>query len=352
MQDNFNINTPVPILDLDIVKQNITRLQSICDAAGVKSTPHFKTHKSLRIAKMQIKAGAVGITCQKLDEAKILSDAGFENILISYNLLGKAKVKKLQQVAIATSLTVVCDNAVVAKFLSESIAGTQAIISVLIECDTGRKRSGVTTPEEATELAILIEALPNIKFDGLLTYAPPGDPSSTLEFVIKTRALCDKNNLKINRVSAGGTPGIATLGQSGETEYRAGTYIYNDRQMIAMGAATLDDCALLINATIVSNAAPDRAIIDAGSKVMTSDTGGQDGFGLLVDYPNAKIYALAEEHGFIDLSECIKKPKIGEIVRILPNHVCPVSNLQFEIGLIENGKPAGRLIIDARGASK
>lgn len=352
MPDDFNTNTPVPIVDLDVVRRNIARLQSICDAAGVQNMPHFKTHKSLRIAKMQRDAGATGVTCQKLDEAEILADAGFENVVISYNVLGRAKAAKLQRVAQKTALTMACDNAVVAQFLSDTMAGSGAPIAVLVECDTGRNRSGVISPAEAAELAVRIDKLPGLTFDGVLTYAPVGDPEETRAFVAETRTLCTQNGLEIKRVSAGGTPGMATLGQIGETEYRAGTYVYNDRMMIAAGAANQADCALHVHATVVSNATPDRAIIDAGSKVLTSDIGGQDGFGLLIDYPGARIYALAEEHGFLNLSECPQKPQIGEVLRILPNHVCPVSNLQAEVGLSENGLAAGRLTIDARGASK
>ncbi len=352
MLDNYHTDTPVPIVDLDIVARNIARLQTICDTAGVQNMPHFKTHKSLRIAQMQIDAGAVGITCQKLAEAEILAAAGFGNILISYNVLGSAKAARLQQVAEKTALTVACDNPVVAQFLSKSMAGSRAAIMVLVECDTGRERSGVTSPKQAADLASVIAGLPGLKFAGLMTYAPAGDPAPTSNFVAQTRKLCAENGLEINRISAGGTPGMATIGQVGETEYRAGTYVYNDLMMIAAGAATQADCALLVHATLVSNASPDRAIIDAGSKVLTSDTGGLDGFGLLIDYPEARIYALAEEHGFVDLSACLQKPQIGEIVRVLPNHVCPVSNLQSDIGLTQNGHPAGQLKINARGASK
>ena len=223
MTAEFNTNTPVPIVDLDIVARNIERLQKICDAAGVLSLPHFKTHKSLRIAEMQQKAGAAGITCQKLGEAEVLADGGFQTILISNNILGSAKVPRLQRLVRKISLTLACDNAVVALFLSDAAAGAGVTVEVLVECDTGRNRSGVVTPQEAADLASHVDGLPGLTLGGLMTYAPPGDPSPTRAFIADTISLCAAKGLEIRRISAGGTPGLATLGQVGETEYRAGT---------------------------------------------------------------------------------------------------------------------------------
>jgi D-serine deaminase-like pyridoxal phosphate-dependent protein len=352
MTDDFNTNTPVPIVDLDIVALNIERFQKVCDAAGVLNMPHFKTHKSLRIAKMQLQAGAAGITCQKLGEAEVLADGGFKTIFISYNILGAAKVLRLQRLAQMVSLSLACDNVVVARFLSDAVLPSGATVEVLVDCDTGNHRTGVITPQEAVDLACLIDSLPGLTFGGLMVYTPFGDLVLTRAFLAEAVLLCAAKGLKVRRISAGGTPGIATIGQVGETEYRAGTNVYNDRMTVGAGAARREDCALLIHAMVISNAEPGRAILDAGSKVMSSDIGGQVGFGELLDYPEARFHKMTEEHGFLDISACLIKPQIGEIVRILPNHVCPISNLQSEIGLIKDGKPAGRLTIDARGASK
>ena len=154
-------------------------------------------------------------------------------------------------------------------------------------------------------------------------------------------------------VSTGGTPNLKNLGKlKGATEHRPGTYIYNDRMQIAAGVATLDDCALHVYATVVSRAAPERGIIDAGSKTLTTDTGGLDGHGLILEHPEAKIARFAEEHGFLDLSRSNTRPAIGDVVRIVPNHVCVVVNMVDEIVLVRGDEIIGTLPVAARGRLK
>lgn len=344
-----DLDTPVPVVDLDVVARNIARLQQACDAAGVINLPHIKTHKSVAIARMQVAAGAGGITCQKLGEAERMADAGFDNILLSYTLVGGAKAHRLAALARRIKLTVCCDSAVGAHGLSRAVADSGATLSVLVECDTGRGRAGVDSVDAAAGLASTVAGLPGLHFAGLLTYGPNGGAERTAAFVRDVRATCAARGLEFTTVSAGGTPNIAQIGKSGETEYRAGTYVFNDRQMVGLGAAAADDCALFVHATVISRPNRNRALLDAGSKSLTSDLAGFKDFGVLVDYPGARIYQLAEEHGFVDLSACERIPEIGEVVRILPNHVCPVVNLFDQVLTVRNGRPAGPLKIDARG---
>ena len=344
-----NLDTPIAVIDLDVVERNILHLQSLCNARGIRNTPHFKTHKSIRLARMQMEAGAAALCCQKLGEAEVLAEAGIKDIIITYNIIGSAKSERLRTVAEKSNLTLFCDNHIVADFLSQTLADTHTPVSLLVECDTGQKRSGVCTPEEATALASYIDALPGVLFDGLAFYPPVSAVDESVSFLKETRRLCNEKNLEINRISSGGTPGLVNLGVLGEGEYRAGTCVFNDRMMMGMNAATLDDCALSIYATLTSNAEPGRGIVDAGSKTLTSDKTIFSDFGYLPDYPDAKVVKQAEEHGFLDISNCKVKPRIGEILRVIPNHVCPVINLMDTIPLVRNGELVGELTINARG---
>jgi len=343
------VETPVPVVDLAVVDDNIARLQRACDAAGVRNWPHIKTHKSIAMARRQIDAGAAGLTCQKLGEAEIMADAGFGDILISYNILGETKLARLAALARRVRLTVSCDSAMVAEGLSRAMIDSTVPLAVLIECDTGRGRCGVAGATQAVDLARRIDALPGIAFAGLLLYPPNGPVDDTRTLVDDIREGCSVHGLDVCAVSSGGTPNFDRIGKADETHYRSGTSIYNDRQMLAAGVAKPQDCALMVHATVISNAVNGRVTVDAGSKVLTSDLGGLSGYGMLVDYPHARLFQLAEEHGFVDISECPRAPALGEIVRILPNHVCPVSNLFDRIVTTRDGSAAGWLSIDARG---
>lgn len=343
------VETPIPVVDMRVVDANIARLQHACDAAGVENWPHIKTHKSVAMARRQVEAGAAGLTCQKLGEAETMADAGFEDLLISYNILGEAKLARLAALARRVRLTVSCDSAIVAEGLSRAMGESGAPLAVLIECDTGRGRCGVADSAQAVALARRIDALPGLAFAGVLVYPPNGPVNETRTLVDDIREGCRAHGIDVSTVSSGGTPNFDRIGKAGETQYRSGTSIYNDRQMIAAGVAMPQDCALMVHATVISTAVKGRVIVDAGSKVLTSDLGGLSGYGLLVDYPRACLFQLAEEHGFVDISECPRAPVLGEIVRILPNHVCPVTNLFDRIVTTHDGRTAEWLTIDARG---
>ena len=152
-------------------------------------------------------------------------------------------------------------------------------------------------------------------------------------------------------VSTGGTPNLKNVGKlSGATEHRPGTYIYNDRMQVAAGVASWDDCALNIYSTVVSRAGPDRGILDAGSKTLTSDTGGGlDGHGLILEHPEARIARFAEEHGFLDLTACNDRPAVGDVVRIVPNHVCVVVNMVDRLVAVRGHAIVGEIPVAARG---
>lgn len=343
--------TPALVIDMDCVERNIARAQAICDAAGIANRPHIKTHKSPVLAKMQIAAGAKGITCQKLGEAEIMADAGIDDILISYNLIGDEKMARLGALQAKANVKVAADNPTVIDGLTQAAAISGSPLSVVVECDTGRKRAGVETPTEAIALARQIDGLKGLRFAGFMLYPTETGWPDAQKFFDEALAGIRAHGLDAEIVSTGGTPNLKNLGKlRGATEHRPGTYIYNDRMQVGYGAATWDDCALNVYSTVVSRAGPDRGILDAGSKTLTADTGGGlDGHGLILEHPEAKIARFAEEHGFLDLARSNTRPAVGDVVRIVPNHVCVVVNMFDEAVIVRGDEIVGTLPIAARG---
>ena len=320
-----DLETPVPIVDIDCMEANIARLQSYLDAHHIANRPHIKTHKILAIAQKQVDAGAIGITCQKVSEAEVMAEAGFDDIFIPYNIIGEQKLQRLMDLASRARISVTADSAYTVRGYSSAAERAGLTLTVLIECDTGAQRCGVQSPGEAAELARLIGSLPGLHFGGLMTY-PTNEYLDG--FVRETRSLLKEDRLEIERVSGGGTPCMWQAHTHPElTEHRAGIYVYGDRLTLRSGAVTLDACALKIHATVVSRPTAERGILDAGSKTLSSDLHGLEGYGYICEYPDAKIYQLSEEHGHVDFSASARKPEIGERVTIIPNHCCTVTSL-------------------------
>ena len=348
-----DLDTPVPVIDLDKVEQNIHKLQSYLDKHGITSRPHIKTHKLPALAYKQLEAGGVGITCQKISEAAVMAAAGIKDILITYNIMGQAKIEPLAQLARQTDLSIAIDNEVALETIAKAAKLAEQSIKILVEFESGNNRVGVQTPQDALALAQKIQAQDWLEFAGLMTY-PCGEQAGT--FIAEAKQVFEDAGVDIKTVSAGGTPGMWHVHEvEGVTELRAGTYIYNDRNIVGSGAASLEDCALHVHATVVSRPTDDRAVIDAGSKTLSSDLVKPDygkGYGLVLEYPDAVIYKLNEEHGIIDLSACAEKPQIGEVIRIVPNHVCVVTNLHDEVVMHRNGVVESVLPVWARGKTK
>lgn len=343
--------TPCLMIDLDVVERNIARGQAYCDAAGVAARPHIKTHKNPQIAAMQQKAGARGITCQKLGEAEVMADGGLDDILITYNIIGEEKTGRLGALAATNRVMVSADNPVTVAGLPRAAAIAGRPLDVVVECDSGRKRAGVETVGEAIELARLIDGAEGLAFAGFVFYPPDKSIESAQAFLDDAVSGVRATGLEPRILSSGGTPNLSMLGSfKGITEHRAGTYVFNDRMMMAQGMADLDDCALHVLATVVSRAAPERGILDSGSKTLTADPGGGlDGFGLIREYPEARIAAFAEEHGMLDLSRCNDRPPVGTLVRIVPNHVCVTVNMFDRYVAVRGTELVGTMDVAARG---
>jgi D-serine deaminase-like pyridoxal phosphate-dependent protein len=348
--DVSTLDTPVATVDLDAVERNIARMQTYCDSHSLAFRPHVKTHKLPAIAHMQLEAGASGITCQKLGEAEVMQAAGIHDILLSFPLVGARKADRLAALAGEGTISVVGDSDVVAVGLSTALEAAGAEVGFLVECDTGFERTGVQTPDAAASLAELVASLPGLRFDGLMTYPTlPG----TGPWLREAIAAIKERGLTVSTVSAGGTPGFFASHEVPEiTEVRAGTYVYGDRSCIANASIPLEDCALRIRATVASRPTADRGILDCGSKTLTNDPAEGAPFsdhGLIVEYPEARIYALSEEHGHVDFSACDARPSVGDVLTIVPNHACGCTNLHDEVVVHRTGRIVGVWPVAARG---
>lgn len=344
------LDTPVATVDLDAVERNVARMQGYCDAHGLAFRPHIKTHKLPALAHLQVSAGAVGIACQKLGEAEVMQQAGIDDILVTFPLVGRAKAARFAALAGEGTLRAVGDSEHVARGLSAGLVEAGATAGFLVECDTGFERTGVQTPGAAAELAALVAELPGLRFDGLMTY--PTLPA-TGQWLRDAIAELAGRGLEATVVSGGGTPGFFSTHETPEvTEVRAGTYVYGDRSCIVNGSVPLESCALRIRATVVSRPTASRGILDCGSKTLTSDPAegaGRDDHGLIVEYPEARIYALSEEHGHVDFGPCEARPSVGDVVTIVPNHACGCTNLHDEVVVHRGDRIVGTWPVVARG---
>lgn len=347
------LDTPALTCDLDIVEHNIATYQRLISDAGLAVRPHIKTHKVPAIAHMQLAAGAIGICCQKVTEAEVFVAAGIKDVMIAYNIIGKQKLERLNRIARQADVKVAIDSAYTARGISAQAAEDGVEVGVLIELMMGN-RSGVATPQDAVALGRLVTELPGLKLRGLMGY-PTGPKPECLSFFDATIKAFRSEGLCLDIVSGGGT---ASSWQAepekpiGFTEHRPGTYIYHDWSQVQRNEhVTLDDCALRVICTVVSRPTPDIATIDGGSKTFTNEGLGVDGLEAhhIVEYPAARTIKQNEEHGIIDVSDCPRKPQVGERVTVIPYHACIVTNLHDEVVGVRRGKVEAIWPILARG---
>lgn len=347
------LDTPALVVDLDVMDENIRRMQEYFDSHSLNLRAHIKAHKVPAIAWKQMRAGAIGIVCQKLGEAEVMAAAGIEDILIPYNIVGEQKLERLMRLVKQATITVAVDSEYTARGISRKAQEKGCCVNVIVELDTGGKRTGVQSPEEALALGKKILCMPNLSFQGFMTHP------STLEsnpFLKKTLKLFEQESIPVAMVS-GGSTSTAYIAHKiyGLTEHRAGHYPFYCYFHVLIGDCTLDQCALSVLVTVVSRPTPDRAIIDAGAKTLGRlplPAGDGLGFGYVKEYPEARIFELSEEHGHVDVSACEKKPAIGERLTVIPNHCCDTVNLNDQLIGIRRGEVEVVWPILARGKTR
>ena len=342
-----DIDTPAVLIDIDRVEANLQRAQAHANKEGYALRPHTKTHKLPRFAKRQVEVGAVGITVQKLGEAEVMADAGLTDIFLPYNILGARKLARLKAVNDRVTLAVTADS-------PDTVAGYAATfaegkpLTVLIECDSGGGRCGVQTPAQALALARQILQSPGLRFGGLMTYPPLHGVEKSNAWINDALAVFKQAGIDVPKVTSGNSPDMWAPGGGPVTERRPGTYIYYDRFQVREKAASLDDCALTVLATVVSRPTPTRVVIDAGSKSLTSDLLGMEGFGLVMG-TELTVKGLSEEHGVIEMPVASDWPRVGVGLLIIPNHACVVSNLFDTVTLISGDQVKETVPVAARG---
>lgn len=341
------LETPCVLIDLDRVEANLKRAQDHANANGYALRPHIKTHKLPRFAKRQEELGATGITVQKLGEAEVMADAGLSDIFLPYNIMGASKLARLKALNDRVTLAVTADSPDTVAGYARTFAQGKPL-TVLVECDTGTNRCGVQTPAQALALARQIGDAPGLRFGGLMTYPPAKKPEQAEAWLREAIDLLNQAGIAVPKVTSGNTPDMWRTGQSVVTERRPGTYIYYDRMQVAAGAASWDDCALTVLATVVSRPTANRIVLDCGSKTLSSDIGNLEGYGLLQG-TDITIKFVNEEHGVIELPAPSDTPRIGDRVRVVPNHACVVSNLFDRVHLISGDSVVETVPVAARG---
>ena len=355
-----DLPTPAVLVDIDVLEKNISRQAVRAQAAGVRLRPHAKTHKCREIARLQLEAGAAGISLAKTSEAEVFAEAGFGDIFIAYPVVGLGKAERLRTLSDRLRLAVGVDSVEGTLLLSDAFAAEGRRLDVLLKIDCGYHRVGVP-PERALAIAERLAELPGIRLRGLFTHAGHAYGAETPEAVAEigrqegetltsTAVALERAGLPIEEVSVGSTPSARhAMRIAGVTECRPGNYVFHDGSQVALGTCALEDCAMTILATVVSVPAPDRAVVDSGSKTLSQDSlrPRPNGHGLILG-TRTRLQSLTEEHGVARV-EGGDSFRVGERVRILPNHACVVSNLHDRLYGIRANRVETEFHIAARG---
>jgi D-serine deaminase-like pyridoxal phosphate-dependent protein len=350
-----SLDTPFLAVDLDVLSSNIESMAVLCSAGGISLRPHAKTHKSIELARMQLHAGATGLTVATVGEAEIFAAAGITDLFIAYPVwAGGERGRRLRQLADDCNLRLGVDSTEAAEVLGSALRG-QAV-EVLVEIDCGHHRSGVSIADVAA-VGRAAEAS-GLTVRGVFTF--PGhsyNPGHRGEAVSDERIGLEAadRELAVSQVGrgvlSGGSTPTAGLGFDGLTELRPGVYAFNDAQQLELGTCGWTEVALAATTTVVSRRGH-RVIVDAGSKVLGADwpnwvTGG----GRVLDIPDARVVALSEHHTTVDIPDGTPVPKYGDRLRVVPNHVCAAVNLADELVIVQGELVKDRWPVAARGAN-
>ena len=362
MKHISELETPAVIVDLDVMERNLSRVADYCRAHQLLLRPHTKTHKIPELAKRQIASGATGITVAKLGEAEVMLDAGIDDILIAYPIVGAEKTARLARIAERATVRVSLDSEDAARAISAAAKKQGSTIGILIEMDVGFERCGLGNENDLVTLAQKITELPGLEFKGLMFF--PGHfgvgpeerdvlRAQVNEYLERSLAAFERAGVPVAVVSGGSTPTAYEGGSFyGVNEVRPGTYIFNDRNTVAVSAASLGDCALSVLVTVVSTAVSGHAVVDGGSKTFSYDRfqgGDGRGFGIVKEDPAAEVERFSEEHGHMNIARSERRYRVGDRITIIPNHVCTTVNMHDEIYGVRGGQVEEVWRVAARG---
>jgi D-serine deaminase-like pyridoxal phosphate-dependent protein len=353
-----SVETPAALVDVERMEANLHRVVSYARLHGLSWRPHVKTHKVPELAARQLEAGARGITVATLREAEVMS-AVADDVLLAYPPVGASKLARLMALPRRVRLTVALDSAEVLTGLAEAARAAGRTVGVLVELDMGMRRVGVQSPEEAVALARAV-ADAGLEYRGVTFYpghvrSPQGEQGPLLAEVSRRLGTClralEAAGLGAEVVSGGSTPTLwRTHEVAGLTEMRPGIAPLYDRASAWMGACAWSEVAFSVLATVVSTAVPGQAVIDAGSKALAKEElPGVAGYGALLERPEVVVRSLSEEHGLLDVSGTDWRPRVGEQVRVVPNHACVAVNLHSHLWGLRGAKAVERWAVAARG---
>jgi D-serine deaminase-like pyridoxal phosphate-dependent protein len=326
---------------------------------GVSLRPHAKTHKSLEVARRQVQAGAAGLTIATIGEGEVFADGGFDDLFIAYPLVpGPAKGRRLRALAERTRLTIGIDSPIGAQAVADALGPVRDAVRVLVEIDAGGLRSGAP-PDEAGTVGVAARRL-GLPVMGVFTHGGHSYASAAMrgaaaddEVRSLTEAAASLAGVGIESpvVSAGSTPTALASARGAVNEERPGTYVFGDRQQAALGSIGPDGIAAAIVATVVSvNRGARRFVVDAGGKMLGKDVAPYlDGHGEIPALGGLTIARLADHHGTVDAPAGAALPAVGQVVAVLPNHICPVVNLVDAFLVVRDGRLVDTWTVDARG---
>lgn len=357
-------STPFLVFDEEQLRKNIAKMQELCTGTGCKVRPHIKTHKSCEIAKIQLESGCAGITVAKISEAEKMASSGIDDIFMAFPIVGEDKIRRAAELARRIRLILSVDSREQATMLSKAAQELGVVFEVRIEIDLGMGRSGCY-PEDLPELAELVKELPGLRLTGITTYrnmilnGKPSDDRMACgaeegAIMAALAAGLRERGFDIEDVSAGSTPTAEPCAQvSGITEVRPGTYVFYDMMQFGKKDCTMDDIAVWVEATVIS-VKGDLIVIDAGNKSISADCHPNDksifGFGAILGHPELKLCSMTEEHGMIRSSTEDHGVKVGDHLRVVPNHVCTTVN-QYDNAWLLNDGAYRPVRIDARGCN-
>jgi D-serine deaminase-like pyridoxal phosphate-dependent protein len=345
------------------MEANIAAMAEVARSHGVGLRPHVKTHKVPALGRRQLDLGAIGVTVAKMGEAEVFGAEGFDEILVAYSIVGQQKVSRLIALARRVHVISCVDNFEAAEALSIAASREGVALDVLLDVDTGLNRTGCS-PQEARALGNRVASMPGLRLIGVFTYAayPAQDPDEIVrrawsrheaETAVDVALGLQADGIGATVVSVAGSACAAFAANvPGVTEVRPGSYVFGDANLVRLGVIERDACALYVRTTVVSRPAPDRAVLDAGTKTLSSDrpnaTGGST-FGEIVDHAGSRITRAWEEHAVVELAKADQFLKVGDVVNVLPNHACPVVNLANQLYGVREGAVVEVHQIAARG---
>jgi D-serine deaminase-like pyridoxal phosphate-dependent protein len=364
-----SLPTPQVLIDRARAARNIDRVQQLATAGGKRLRPHAKTHKSPVVARWQIDRGAVGVCCAKIGEADVFADAGIRNVRLPYPVHPSNASRLIGVMDRTDDLSIIVDHLEVARGWSEAMTRAGRTLDVLIKVDVGFHRCGIDPAAAPLDFVKAIGAMKGLRLRGLLSHAGHGyhassedelraiarDEAATLASI---REAASAAGIALDEISVGATPTLRfSATERGITELRPGNYVYFDRTQVALGAASIADCALTVLATVVT-AHEGRVILDSGSKTLTNDLARgiakAPGYGAVLNEDGTAvddtltIERLSEEHAIVRVAGATRLSP-GDRVRVLPNHACVVSNLVDCVRIVDGENVVETLPVAARG---